>query len=298
MLRISIEYRFAVGLLFYYANDLAGKFIMSLLPKEFINAVVSIGRKRTSIECNWFGTGFFVMRPEDSDNKIHSLFLVTNKHVLEGENSVVIRLKKQDSNDLMILDLPLYHDGERSYSVHPDENIDIAAVMLNAGVVERNNLHFYGYTMEKNFMDSAEYIEYCGYEGGDVYMIGFPMPQMTVGQYSNTPICRSGCIARMDPEIMKADKKFIIDIQNFPGNSGSPIIAKPEVAALTGMKPLNRAVLVGIVNSYIPYQERLINQQTKEVVEIRSENSGLALANPTEYIRETVEIEHKRVQKL
>lgn len=268
---------------------------MSLLPQEFISAVVSIGRKRTNTECDWFGTGFFVLRPEDEEKRLHSLFLVTNKHVLEDEHSVVIRLKRHETNDLVMPDLPLYLNGKMAYSVHPDKNIDIAAVMLNARFVEKNNLQFYGYAMERNFMDSAEYIEFCGYEGGGVYMIGFPLPQMTVGQYSNTPICRSGCIARMDPMIIKADKKFIVDIQNFPGNSGSPIIAKPEIAALQGTKPLNRAVLIGIVNSYIPYREQLINQQTREVVEVRSENSGLALANPTEFIRETIEIEYRRV---
>jgi hypothetical protein len=167
--------------------------------------------------------------------------------------------------------------------------------MLNASIVEKNNLQYYGYTMDMNLMDSTEYMEYFGHEGGSVYMIGFPLPQMTVGKYSNTPICRGGCVARMDPEIMKEDKKFIIDIQNFPGNSGSPIIARPELASVEGTKPLNRAVVIGIVNSYIPYRENLVNLQTKEIVEVRSENSGLSLANPTEFIRETIEIEHKRV---
>lgn len=269
--------------------------IMSLLPNEFINAVVSIGVKKSTTECNWFGTGFFVLRPEDKDNQTHTLFMVTNKHVLENKKNVVIRLKKHDSNKLMTLNVPLYHGKSIAYSIHPDKNVDIAAVMLNPAIVEKNNLQLYGYTIEANLMDSKEYIKYCGLEGGGVHMVGFPMTQMTVGKYSNTPICRCGCVTRMNPAIMNEDKRFLIDIQNFPGNSGSPIIAKQEIAALKGTKPLNRAAVIGIVNSYIPYRESLINQQTKEVVEIRCENSGLALANPTEYIIETIETEHKRV---
>lgn len=47
-------------------------------------------------------------------------------------------------------------------------------------------------------------------------------------------------------------------------------------------------------NSYIPYKETLINSQTGEAVEIRSENSGIAKANLVEYIREAIELEMKR----
>ena len=267
---------------------------MALLPREFINAVVSIGR-RAHDELEWFGTGFFVLRPEDEEKKTHTMYMVTNKHVLKDEKNIVIRLRKGDTGELRTIDLPLLRGSEMLYTVHPNDNVDIAAVMLNPSFITENNLQYYGYAMETNIMASNEYIKYCGFEGGNVYMIGFPLPQMTVGKYSNTPICRVGCVARMDPEIIKEEKKFIVDIQNFPGNSGSPIIAKPEIASIKGMEPLNRAVVIGIVNSYIPYREKLVNQQTKEVVEIRSENSGLALANPSEFIKETIEIEHKRV---
>lgn len=39
----------------------------------------------------------------------------------------------------------------------------------------------------------------------------------------------------------------------------------------------------------------IINSQTGCTVEIRSENSGIAMANPAEYIKETVEIEMARI---
>ena len=57
---------------------------------------------------------------------------------------------------------------------------------------------------------------------------------------------------------------------------------------------LNQCELIGIIHGYLPYKEQLINSQTHEVVEIRSENSGIAVANPAEFIQEVVEIEMKR----
>ena len=84
-------------------------------------------------------------------------------------------------------------------------------------------------------------------------------------------------------------KNILVDIQNFPGNSGSPIVTRAEVLSIEGSKSLNRSVLLGIVHSYIPYQETLINSQTQQVVEIRSENSGIAKAHPVEFIRDLVD---------
>lgn len=46
---------------------------------------------------------------------------------------------------------------------------------------------------------------------------------------------------------------------------------------------------MSIVHFYIPYQEQLINVQSKQVVEIRSENSGIANIHPVEYIKEIID---------
>lgn len=53
-------------------------------------------------------------------------------------------------------------------------------------------------------------------------------------------------------------------------------------------------MLIGIIHAYIPYRESLINSQTHEVVEVRSENSGIALMHPVEYIREVIDMYYKK----
>lgn len=93
----------------------------------------------------------------------------------------------------------------------------------------------------------------------------------------------------MSKEQITATHNILIDIQNFPGNSGSPVVLRPETISIEGTQALPKSVLIGIVHSYIPYQEQLINQQTGNVVEIRSEKSGLAMMHPVEYIREIIE---------
>ena len=57
----------------------------------------------------------------------------------------------------------------------------------------------------------------------------------------------------------------------------------------TNGKSLVKTVLAGIIHSYIPYKESLINSQTHEIVEIKSENSGIANVHPVEFIREIID---------
>lgn len=55
--------------------------------------------------------------------------------------------------------------------------------------------------------------------------------------------------------------------------------------------------MIGIVHSYVPYQEQLINVQTKQIVEIRSENSGIALVHPIEYLKEIIDKFYQKKEK-
>lgn len=106
---------------------------------------------------------------------------------------------------------------------------------------------------------------------------------------SHYPICRLGCIAHISEAQIQEDYNILIDIQNFPGNSGSPIILRPDAVAIEGTENLMKSVLIGIVHSYIPYEDKLQSIGTGKIVEIRSENSGIAKAHPVEFIREIID---------
>lgn len=265
---------------------------MSLIPDFYLKTVVAIGERRGS-ETFWVGTGFFVMK-EVGEGK-YQPFMVTNKHVLKGKEKLVLRFKKKSSNKLITEDVPIVEKGRCLYSVHPDPNVDVAVVLLVGRYFEKNGLELIGFNVfnPNQALTSSEYIKEGGGEGCGIFMLGYPMGLVDVE--SNMPICRGGYIARMESNEIKRTKSMLLDIQNFPGNSGSPIITKPEVVSIEGTKALTRSVLIGVVHSYIPYQETLINSQTGKIVEIRSENSGIAKANPVEFIREVIELELQRM---
>ena len=263
------------------------KLFMAIIPDSYLNSVVSIGIRTASTEVAWIGTGFFVGR--STGNKKDEVYplLVSNKHVYESNDAIVLRMKKRDSDELLLLDATLKNDnGSLCYVTHDMGNIDIAVLPLSAKCIVDNCFEFPCFNIDDNAMSSTELRSNGVDEGSIVYMLGFPMGLVNVS--SNLPICRMGCISRMSANQILEQHNILVDIQNFPGNSGSPIITRPEFVSITGTPSLDSSVLVGIVHSYIPYQERLINSQTKEIVEIRSENSGIAYVHPVEYIRDII----------
>ena len=264
------------------------KNIMAIIPDNYLNSVVSIGvRSSDKKGVVWIGTGFFVGKYSEQRGKVYPL-LVSNRHVYEDKDSIVIRMKKKDSEELKELDAPLKNnDGSLRYITHESHDIDIAVLPLSAQFIENNSFDFPCLNIDKNAMSSSELRTNGADEGTIIYMLGFPMGLVNIS--SNLPICRMGCISRMSENQIREQHNLLVDIQNFPGNSGSPIISRPEFVSIAGTPSLTRSVLIGIVHSYIPYKEKLINSQTKEVVEIRSENSGLALVHPVEYIRDIID---------
>lgn len=256
---------------------------MALIPKIYIDAVVSIGLRQTNDSIAWIGTGFFVHR-RINDKEVLP-FLVSNKHIFEGKSCVVIRMRETQENKLVLKDVSLSDCRVHTFA-------DIAAVMLSGTTITQQHLKFSSFDIDGNSFSSFELRDNGVDEGSLVYMLGFPMGLVNVN--SELPICRMGCIARISEEQIAESHDALLDIQNFPGNSGSPIVNKPENIGIQGTNILDRCMLIGIIHAYIPYRESLINSQTHEVVEFRSENSGIALMHPVEYIREVIDMYYKK----
>ena len=90
----------------------------------------------------------------------------------------------------------------------------------------------------------------------------------------------------------------LIDAQTFPGNSGGPIISRPEPLSIMGTPSNNSSNLIGILSAYLPYKDVLISQQTGEVQMVQTENSGLTVVHPVDRIKEVVEMEWQRNEQI
>ena len=266
---------------------------MSVIPDQYINSVLSIGVSNSNEhdDITWIGSGFFVSKRLSEDSTKARIFVVTNRHVIDGKKAVTLRLKKKDGSFVQYTH-ELLGNGIPQYSTSDDPKVDVAVFTFVAGIIEQFGIDINFIDIDANVATTNEFLSGGGGEGSLVYMLGYPMGLVNIE--SNTPICRLGCVARMDEYEINKEKKILLDIQNFPGNSGSPILTRPEVMSVGGAKPFDRSVLLGIICSYIPYRDWLISKQTGEIVEIRTENSGIANCIPVEFIREVIDKEMNR----
>lgn len=263
---------------------------MALIPPFFIDCVVAIGGRNSDGKKRWFGTGFLVGRlqkEKPSEEKKYHLFLVTNKHVLRNVESILVRFNPKTDAPAHDYDISLASRQDFILEGHPDPDIDIVAISINADVLKNDQARFAFFALDEHILRLADINDHGISEGDFVYVLGFPMG--IVSPDRQYVIVRSGVIARLRDAIDQKSREFLIDANVFPGNSGGPVVLKPEVVSIDGTKVINRAALIGIITSYVPYQDVAISQQTGQPRVIFEENSGLAAVVPSDFIVETVE---------
>lgn len=269
---------------------------MALIPPFFIDCVVAVGSRNPNGEKRWFGTGFLVGRHHKevpAEKKNYHLFLVTNKHVLKDIESIIVRFNPKTEEPARDYDISLVPRKELVMVGHPDPDIDVVAISINADLLQKDQARFAFFALDEHTLRIADFKEHGISEGDFVYVLGFPMG--IVSPDRQYVIVRAGVIARLRDTVDKKSREFLIDANVFPGNSGGPVVLKPEVVSIEGTKSTNRGTLIGIITSYVPYQDVAISQQTGRPRIIFEENSGLAAVVPSDFIIETVEETFKQL---
>ena len=108
------------------------------------------------------------------------------------------------------------------------------------------------------------------------------------GKVRNFVIVRQGIIARVDEEVLEQGF-YYIDASAYPGNSGGPVIHKPELIAITGTSNNSSAGLIGVISSGETYSDIAVSQQTGEPKVVFTEQTGLIRVVPTELIFEIID---------
>ncbi len=277
---------------------------MSMLPNFFKDAVVgifSINPKNKEKFCR--GTGFLVgdcvnIKETDLSKRLYYVYLITNKHVINNEEIIYVRFNNSNTNSTKDYSIKLIDVTKKNklYSECDMCNADVVAISINTSVLKNDNSKYSFYSLELHLLKIADMMTHGITEGDFIHTLGFPMN--LIGYLKMVPICRMGCIANIS-ELYENNTKnvnFIIDTQTFPGNSGGPVILRPELTSVGGSKKHDTAYLIGILHSYIPYREETISLQTGQTRTIFEENSGLTLVHPVDYIVRTVLLEAKRVR--
>ena len=268
---------------------------MAIIPQLFMNAVVALGIESPDKTKHWIGTGFIVGRKEKNNPKLSTHYIITNKHVVNGRNTIFVRFNSTEGEFVKDYSINLIDkNGTAIYSAHPNNATDIIAFQIIPQTLIKDGSIWGSFDLEDNAL-TLEQMRNTGIEEGTlVYALGFPM---NIVDDIKAPICRLGCISRVFDAFLLAkngNPTYLVDAQTFPGNSGGPIVNRPEHMSIAGTVCNSSANLIGILSGYVTYRATLVSQQTDELRMIHTEKSGLTTVPPVDRIKEVVELEWKR----
>ena len=291
----------------------------ALVPPLFAYCVVAIGgtvydiQDGKRVNPRWIaaGTGFFygklVREGKDISKRNYDVYLVTAKHVInswKGEQASAA-LNGKELSDLIIRVNPtsadesasvftlsdILNDKKEEWCPNPNKK-DVAVLAANIDTL-RSKAYGVGFFLDDEMVADIAKLKSIRASAGDgVFVLGFPMG--IVGAKRNAVIVRQGIIARIEDMLNSNSDTFLIDSFVFPGNSGGPVILKPEMTSITGTPNQLRAYLLGIVIEYQPYPDTAISQQTHRPRITFEENSGLATVLPVDYINDAITFDRSK----
>ena len=230
-------------------------------------------------------------KKDPTDPRGTYLYLVKNRHVVINYKSMTVCVNKADGSGVVHLPVSIYDlKGKLCCSMHPQQDVDIVAMELNASVLVDAKGQINWFDIDDHALTLANMKQSGVDEGCLVYALGFPMG--IVNQRIKAPFLRLGCISRIEDAFRGiGDSSYYVDAQTFLGNSGGPVVNRPANFTINGTPSNSSANLIGILSSYLPYREPLVSRQTNEVMMVHRENSGLTKVFPVDRIVEVVEME-------
>jgi hypothetical protein len=272
---------------------------VALLPPFFLDAVVAIGVGDDVAKRQWIGTGFlfglFNQPKTEGEKESWQIWLVTNKHVLNGLKKIYVKFNSASGQNSKDYAVTLIAKNGRPYWVgHPKPQTDVAVISVPAGLLQQEGRQFSYFMSNRHVSFRSDLQANQITEGDRVFALGFPMG--LVDQLHQYVICRGGVVARIRSYIDKKADDFLVDATVFPGNSGGPVILCPSSFSIQGTKQVTKAELIGVIKSYVPYSDLAVSNQTRKARIIFEENSGLSVVEGVDAILETIKLANRRFQ--
>ena len=272
---------------------------MALIPPFFLNTVVALGEQNADGTIKSNATGFLYGHPagftDESDQKQFYIFLVTNRHVFQSAaergDTIHARFNKLLETGTNTYTIKL---KDAAWTVHPDPAADVAVLSINPDRIKADGIEYSFFSGDDHSLTLEESRANQISVGDGVFVLGFPLGE--AGDERNYVIVRQGILARVQNWISGNARTFLIDASIYPGNSGGPVLLKPELASIKGTKANDRCSLIGMVSSYLTYQEAAVSEQTGRRRMIFEENSGLATVVPHNVIQEVIKEAVKKIK--
>jgi S1-C subfamily serine protease len=187
----------------------------------------------------------------------YRLYLVTAAHVVrnhpQGLGPLAVRQNPRTGDGIG------FHTDPTAWFFHPTE--DVAVTRVNIAALKEVDIDpSIFFAADHTGLDKKALAENQVEAGDGIFVLGFPLGLS--GEKRNYAIARGGNIARIREMIEGRSSTFLIDAAVYPGNSGGPVVLRPDPIALEGTKSHPQSALIGLVKSYRPYVDTAISRRS------------------------------------
>jgi hypothetical protein len=179
-------------------------------------------------------TGFVIVRKDALRPDGLVPVVVTSAHVLDsvgqGPLDVGVRVPDADGQpQVAVIQVQAQRAGTPFYVRHPNQ--DIAAFELTIPTKVAGLIRLPSCLKEKALATDSRRVR----AGAEVSFLGFP--EVFPGTPGAFPLLRSGKIASYPAAALRAQRKFLINADVYPGDSGAPVFAagrggRPELVGM------------------------------------------------------------------
>ena len=193
------------------------------------------------------GTGFFFTFFEDDPYKVPTI--ITNKHVIEGANKILLRFSIQESGKFIEKEIFTFELNGFATIPHPDPEVDLCLIPIaelhNKFNAPNRNLYYTTLTKKEIIRDDYMFENISNIE--DITVVGYP--DGIWDDVNNLPIVRQGITATSLKYDFSGKAEFLIDSAIFGGSSGSPVFIfnQGSYSIKNNLYAGGRLMLVGIV---------------------------------------------------
>jgi hypothetical protein len=279
---------------------------LALIPPIYLDCVVALGVADNNGKAQWVASGFLYGERLNASSDRYTVFLVTARHVVTDLQNAMANgfIMGHRANSVVMRFNPDPGEPAREFPVPMDKWVTSTEPAVRAAVAPVNTdflrehgvSHLAFFEGDQSVATRAKAKELGISEGDGVYVLGFPLGLVEKGE-RNFVIVRGGTIARISDCLAGQRESFLVDALIFPGNSGGPVVSRPEISAVQATKAQTASYLIGFIEGYIPYEDYAVSAQTLRPRVIFEENSGLSEVVPVDEVQQVVKIAIGKLQQ-
>ena len=213
--------------------------------RPYLDTVVTVVSADGENQPGQLGAGFFCRATHWHNPARQLLFLVTSEHVIGSDPDRIEVVFQPRAGDQPLVGSLTGRIGPGPSTWFVDRDHDLAALLLDPERLPEDQIHYRSFDVETDILSLRQLRARQIGEGDEALVVGFAQPTYEGGR--EYPAVRLATIAAI-PERARPRWPLLAEGTALPGDSGSPVIVKPEWSSRTGREAEAGGKLIGVLD--------------------------------------------------